>query len=73
MLLAASLGGVVVIVFVIVAVLLGLGYGFTRQGSGVSQHPLGGRRRADEPSGQSPGAGEQGDPTSAADQQPKDA
>ena len=60
---------VLVIVVVMGIVLLGLGYGFTRRGSGIAEHPLGGRRR-EEGSGQAPGAGSES--TSLPDRGPTD-
>ena len=36
---AASLGGVLLIVLVLLIVFLGTGYALTRRGSGIDQHP----------------------------------
>jgi len=36
---AASLGGVILIVLVLIIVFLGTGYALTRRGSGIDQHP----------------------------------
>ena len=54
--LAASLGGALLIVLVLVIVFVGTAYGLSRRGGGVGSHPSAGRRR-DSEGDQAPGAG----------------
>jgi hypothetical protein len=66
---AASTGGAIVIVLVLLVIFLGTAYGLSRRGSGVGTHPSEGRRRGGE-GDQAPGAGR---PSSEApDARPRD-